>query len=77
MFYGGDTKFSYIACQWIEAQAIETGEQIHHKIYGHCGERVLNDNGKKTPVLFMVDGYELKLTQCISFIDVIGMGIHS
>ena len=23
MFYGGDTKFSYTACQWIEAQAIK------------------------------------------------------
>ena len=65
VFYGGDTKFSYTACQWIEAQAIETGKHIHHKMCGHGAERmvkvwVLNDKGKKTPVLFWVDGYEPK-----------------
>ena len=48
VFYGGDTKFSYTACQWIEAQAIETGKHIHHNMCGHGGERmvkvwVLND----------------------------------
>ena len=63
MFYGGNTKFSYTACQWIEAQAMITGKHIHHKMCGHGGERmlnvwVLNDNGKKTPVPFLVDGYE-------------------
>ena len=52
MFYGGDTKFSHTACQWIEAQAINTGKHIHHKICGHGGERmvtvwVLNDKGEK------------------------------
>ena len=52
VFYAGDTKFSYIACQWIEAQAIKTGEQIHHKMCGHGGERmvtvwVLNDKNEK------------------------------
>ena len=31
VFYGGKTKFSYSACQWIEAQAMETGKHIHHK----------------------------------------------
>ena len=51
-FYGGYTKFSYTACEWIEAQAIETGKHIHHKMFGHGGERmvkvwVLNDKGKK------------------------------
>ena len=35
MFYGGDTKFSYIACHWIEAQAMKIGKHIHHKMYGH------------------------------------------
>ena len=30
VFCGGDTKFSYTTCQWIEAQAIETGKHIHH-----------------------------------------------
>ena len=36
VFYGGDTKFSYTACQWIDPQAIETGKHIHHKmcVYG-------------------------------------------
>ena len=63
VFYGGDTKFSYTACQWIEAQAIETGKHIHHKMCGHGGERmakvwILNDKGKKEPVSFLVDGYE-------------------
>ena len=52
MFYSGDTKFSYISCQWIEAQAIEIGKHIHHKMRGHGGEfmvkvRVLIDKGKK------------------------------
>ena len=52
MFYGGDTKCSYTACQGIEAQAIETGKHIHHKMCRHEGERmvkvwVLNDKGKK------------------------------
>ena len=48
VFYGADTKFSYDACQWIEAQAIERGKHIYHKMCGHGGERmvtvwVLND----------------------------------
>ena len=60
MFYGGDTKFSYTACQWIEAQAIETGKYIHHKTCGHGGERmvkvlVLNNKGEKEPVNFLVE----------------------
>ena len=55
MLYGGDTKFSYTACQWIEAQAIETGKHIYHKMYGHGGEcmvkaSVLNDKGKKCSI---------------------------
>ena len=52
VFYGGDTKFSYTACQWIETQAIETGKHIHQKMCGHGGERmvtvwVLNDKVEK------------------------------
>ena len=82
VFYGGDTKFSYTACQWIEAQAIETGKHIHHKMCGHGGERmakvwVLNDKGKKGPVSFWLMDMSLKLTQCINFTDAIGMGIHN
>ena len=41
VFYGGDTKFSYTACQWIEAQVIEIGKHIHHKMWGHGGERMV------------------------------------
>ena len=63
VFYGGDTKFSYTAGQWIEALAIETGKHIHHKMCGHGGERmvkawILNDKGKKEPASFLVDGYD-------------------
>ena len=38
VFYGGDTKFKYTACQWIEAQAMQTGKHIHHKMCGHGRE---------------------------------------
>ena len=38
VLYGGDTKFSYTACQWIETQSIETGKHINHK----CVEMVEN-----------------------------------
>ena len=41
VFHGGDTKFSYTACQWIEAQAIKTSKHIHHKVCGHGGERMM------------------------------------
>ena len=63
VFHGGDTKFSYTACQWIEAQGIETSKHIHHKMCVHDGERmvtvwVLNDKGEKEPVFFLVEGYE-------------------
>ena len=66
VFYDGDTKFSYTAGQWIEAQAIETGKCIHHKMCGHGGERmvkvsILNDKGKKTPVPFGLMDMNLKL----------------
>ena len=41
VFYGSDTKFSYAACQWIEAKVMETGKYIHHKMCGHGGERTV------------------------------------
>ena len=41
VFYDGNIKFSYTACQWIEAQAIETGKHIHHKMCGHGGKRMV------------------------------------
>ena len=58
----GTQKCSYSACQWIETQAIETSKHIHHKMCGHGGERmvkvwVLNDNEKRTPVLFLINEY--------------------
>ena len=51
VFYGGDTKFIYTACQWTEEWAMEAGKHIHHKMCGHGEERmvkvwVLNDKGK-------------------------------
>ena len=63
MFYGGDTNFSNTTCQWIEAQAIETGKHIHHKMCGHGGKRmvkvwILNEKNRKEPVTFLADGYE-------------------
>ena len=63
MLYGGDTKFSYTACQWIDAEAVKIGKHIHHKMCGLGGERmvkvwVLNDKGEKEPVTFLVGGYE-------------------
>ena len=41
VLYGGDTKFSYTACQWIEAEAVKIGKHIHHKMCGHGGERMV------------------------------------
>ena len=63
VLYGGETKFSYTACQWIEALTVEAGNHIHHKMCGHGGERimkvwVLNDKDEKEPAYFLVDGYE-------------------
>ena len=44
---------------------METGKNIHHKMCRHGGEHmvnvwILNDKSKKTPVPFLVDGYERK-----------------
>ena len=58
VFYGGNTKFCYTVCQWIEAHAKETGKHIHLKICGHGGECmvnvwVLNDECKRnTSIVF-------------------------
>ena len=60
VFYGGNTNFSYAACQWIEKQSELTGKHIHHALCGHGGEfraeveNVEGDWGKDIPV----DGYE-------------------
>ena len=82
MFYDGDTKFIYAACQWIEAQAKEIVKYIHHKMCGHGGERmlkvwVLNDKGKKHLYFFRSMDMNLKLSQCINFMNVIGMNVYA
>ena len=56
VFYGGNTNFSYAACQWIEKQSELIGEHIHHALCGHRGEFSVKIGGKK----FFVDGYEPK-----------------
>ena len=53
VFYGGNTNFSYAACQWIEKQSELIGEQIHHALCVHGGEFSVIIGGKK----FFVDGY--------------------
>ena len=62
VFYGGNTKFSYAACQWIEKQSELTGRHIHHALCGHGGEYYVhlyagkekNSHAREIPV----DGYE-------------------
>ena len=56
VFYGGNTNFSYTACQWIEKQSELIGEHIHHALCGHGGEFSVKIGGKK----IFVDGYEPK-----------------
>ena len=72
VFYGGDTKFSYTACQWIEAEAVKIGKHIHHKVCGHGRERmvkvwVLDDKSKQTPAYFSVDGYGTETNRVYQF----------
>ena len=60
VFYGGNTNFSYAACQWIEKQSELIGRHIHHALCGHGGEYYVTvkddeeDRKKEIPV----DGYE-------------------
>ena len=63
VFYGGDTKFSYAACQWIEHMSTKTGKHIHHKMCGHGGERqvmvvIENEKGEGEEYFYPIDGYE-------------------
>ena len=61
-FYGGNTKFSYAACQWIEKQSELIGRHIHHALCGHGGEYYVylyagkekDSRAREIPV----DGYE-------------------
>ena len=64
VFYGGNKKFSYAACQWIEKQSELTGRHIHHALCGHGGEYYVHlyagkekdSRAREIPV----DGYEPK-----------------
>ena len=64
VFYGGNKKFSYAACQWIEKQSELIGRHIHHALCGHGGEyyahlyagKEKNSHAREIPV----DGYEPK-----------------
>ena len=63
VFYGGETGFSYSACQWIEHMSEKTGRHIHHKMCRHGGERqvtvwYLNSKGKSDYATYPVNGYE-------------------
>ena len=40
VFYGGNKKFSYAACQWIEKQSELIGRHIHHALCGHGGKYI-------------------------------------
>ena len=78
VFYGGETGFSYSACQWIEHMSEETGRHIHHKMCGHSGERhvtvwYLNSKGGKDYTTYPVDGYEPETRKITNFTDVNGM----
>ena len=64
VFYGGNKKFSYAACQWIEKQSELIGRHVHHALCGHGGEYYVhlyagkekNSRAREIPV----DGYEPK-----------------
>ena len=62
VFYGGNTNFSYAACQWIEKQSKLIGKHIHHALCGHGGEfyaeMLITQEacGKNSEI--PVDGYE-------------------
>ena len=60
VFYGGNTKFSYAACQWIEKQSELIGRHIHHALCGHGGEYyvTVKDNEEDRKKEIPVDGYE-------------------
>ena len=63
VFYGGETGFSYSACQWIEHMSEEIGRHIHHKMCCHGGERqatgwYLNSKGEKDYTTYPVYDYE-------------------
>ena len=60
VFYGGNTNFSYAACQWIEKQSELIGKHIHHALCGHGGEfyAEMLITGEACDKNIPVDGYE-------------------
>ena len=60
VFYGGNTNFSYAACQWIEKQSELIGKHIHHALCGHGGEfyAEMLITGEACEKNIPVDGYE-------------------
>ena len=60
VFYGGNTNFSYAACQWIEKQSELIGKHIHHALCGHGGEfyAEMLITGEACDKNISVDGYE-------------------
>ena len=60
VFYGGNTNFSYAACQWIEKQSELIGKHIHHALCGHGGEYyvTVKDDEEDREKEISVDGYE-------------------
>ena len=80
MFYADDTKFSCIACKWIEAEAVKIGMNIHDKM---CGDGVesrmkvwtLDKKGGKPPPYFLVNGDQPETHIVYQFHEVIGKDI--
>ena len=59
VFYGGNKKFSYAPCQWIEKQSELIGRHIYHALCGHGGEFFVRvKDGKEGFKEILVDGYE-------------------
>ena len=60
VFYGGNTNFSYAACQWIEKPSELIGKHIHHALCGHGGEfyAQMLITGEACDKNLPVDGYE-------------------
>ena len=54
VFYGGNTKFSWKACNGIEHQSELIGWHIHHALCGHGGERFMVVNKEE----ILVDGFD-------------------
>ena len=79
MLYDGDTKFSYKACQWVEAESKKLGEHIHNKMCGHGGERQVyckwtDHEGETQTGIFQSMGMSRRLVLCINIMGASGTG---